>query len=101
MTFLACFGPCQCFWNEDQLFEFEIDAEYCERDRSPTRCDANENGGSPMTLDKNNGSPVSNISQGGATRLPLRRRIKHFGMMAAGQLARVLRRLPLQAAANG
>jgi peptidoglycan/xylan/chitin deacetylase (PgdA/CDA1 family) len=100
MTLLACNNFCQRFWTEEQLFDFEIDAELSARVHSPTRRDAYEKGSSPMTLEKNNGLPVCKIAREDPARPPLRRRIKHFGMKAAGQLASALRRLPVQTAKN-
>ncbi len=100
MTLLVCNKFCQRFWNEDQSFDIEIGAELSERVHPPTQHDVHEKGGSPMTLDTNHDRPVRKILREDPARPPLRRRVKHFGMMAAGHLASALRRLPFQPAKN-
>src|SRR5690349_10065919 len=98
MMLQACNEFYQRFGDKDQSFDFEVAAVFAERNILSAGRGASEKGRSIMTHDTENDLPTCGIPREDPARPPLSRRIKHWGMKAAGQVASLLKRLPVPAA---
>src|SRR5262249_10814303 len=84
----------------DYSSKTEGNADISANVESPNQRTACEKGNSTMILDKTHRPPNSKLPPHPVARPPLSRRIKHWGMKTAGQLASVLRHLPRKPSEN-